>query len=171
MTELILPNVKYKDTFIEGVEEFVAKKEKEGIEALNYLNNFAAYIQKLNNNSKGIGLKEDYVPSTDLWLVDGDKYIGRLSIRHELNDKLRRFGGHIGYAIRPSERGKGYGNKILELGLTYAKELGIKHILLTCDETNIASKKIIEKLGGKLEDKINIEGHKTPTLRYWIDLK
>ncbi|MBD3331077.1 GNAT family N-acetyltransferase [Candidatus Peregrinibacteria bacterium] len=75
---------------------------------------------------------------------------------------------HIGYYIRPSARQKGYGTKILELGLIKAKELGLQEVLLTCYESNIASKKIIEKNKGKFQDKVYDEGESK--LKYWIKL-
>src|SRR3989344_8456793 len=87
-----------------------------------------------------------------------NQYIGRLSIRHKLNDHLLKIGGHIGYDIRPSKRSRGYGTAILRLGLPKAKELRIERALLTCNENNIASLKIIEKAGGVLESKVQNPG-------------
>lgn len=109
---------------------------------------FEAYVEKKTGQSRGENLPEGYVPSTELWLVDGDEYIGSISIRHRPTEYLEKLGGHIGYDIRPSMRGRGYGSKILELALPKAKELGTARILVTCDATNAASRKIIEKNGG-----------------------
>ena len=97
-------------------------------------------------------------------------FIGWLDIRHSLTEHLREIGGHIGYAIRPSERGKGYGNKILELALPKAQELGIKDVLITCDADNTPSAKIIEKNGGVFEN-IKTTSDGVPKRRYWINLK
>jgi predicted acetyltransferase len=83
---------------------------------------------------------------------------------------LEKKGGHIGYYIRPSQRGKGYGNLILHLSLEKARELGLKRVLVTCDDNNDASLKTIENNGGKLVDKIKGEGSVVLTRRYWIDL-
>jgi len=85
-----------------------------------------------------------------------------------VNDYLAKIGGNIGYYIRPSARKKGYGTKILELALIKAKQIGLQKILVTCDESNIASKKIIEKNKGQFQDKVISAGE--PKLRYWIDL-
>ena len=74
-----------------------------------------------------------------------DKPVGIAKLRHYLNDKLKILGGHIGYCIRPKERGKGYGNLILKEALKKAKELGIECALLTCDKDNLFSRKVIEK--------------------------
>ena len=104
-------------------------------------------------------------------MIDKNAFIGRLSLRHELNEFLLKIGGHIGYEIRPSRRKQGYGTEILRLGLEKAKELGLHRVLVTCDEDNIGSKKIIEHNGGKFENSIEIDGDKVKKLRYWIDLE
>ena len=79
-------------------------------------------------------------------------------------------GGNIGYGIIPSKRGLGYGTKALKLTLEKAKELGLKKVLLTCNSTNIGSKKVIEANGGLLENEILGEEGKPNKLRYWIEL-
>jgi predicted acetyltransferase len=74
-----------------------------------------------------------------------------VKLRHYLNDSLRQHGGHIGYALAPNHRGKGYGNKMLELALLEAKNLGIEEVLLVCNPGNLASRAVIIKNGGRLE--------------------
>ena len=100
----------------------------------------------------------------------GGEFIGRVSIRHALTEHLLAVGGLIGYDIRPSKRGQGYGNKILELALPKAKELGISRVLITCDVTNAASRKIIEKNGGILENQVPNPETGVDKLRYWVDV-
>ena len=92
----------------------------------------------------------------------GDEYLGRISIRHRLTAHLREIGGHIGYDIRPSARQCGHATAMLAAALPVARSLGIDPALLTCDEDNIASRKVIEASGGMLED--NRHGK----LRYWV---
>ncbi len=166
MIQLIRPSIKYKDSFIQAVKEF----QQEGIDAdLNTQdleNNFDKLLLNLENQERGIGLKEGYIPASTLWLVDEDEFVGQVSIRHYLTEKLSQEGGHIGYKIRPPKRKMGYGTKILELALPFAKGLGIDPILITCDDTNIGSWKIIEKNGGILENKVNYNGKLKR--RYWI---
>jgi len=116
---------------------------------------------------KGLDLPEGFVPASTFWLVDNNKFIGHVNIRHKLNEKLSKVGGHIGYAIRPSERRKGYGSQILALVLSKVSELGIKHALVTCDNDNLASAKIIEKNGGVFQDKELVD--KVTIKRYWIN--
>ena len=102
----------------------------------------------------------------DAYLVDGDGYIGRVSVRHVLNDTLRVFGGHIGYDVRPSRRRQGFGTKMLRMVLPFAKSIGIDPAMLTCDVTNTASRRMIEACGGRIECEFAYEG--TQRLRWWL---
>jgi len=175
--ELVTPSEKYKDSFIAGVKEYQGEtplnsrhEYYRAIDVSDMKDNFDAYLKRLSDAEIGVGLPSGHVPQTDFWLVDNDQYIGRVSIRHTLTDHLLNIGGHIGYDIRPSQRHKGYGTKILELALPKAKELGIDKLLLTCDETNIPSRKIIEANGGVFEDKRPNPHGGSDKLRYWIQL-
>jgi predicted acetyltransferase len=102
--------------------------------------------------------------------MDEDIWIGLLTIRPQINEQYLHSGGHIGYVIRPSKRRSGYGTAILRLGLDIARARGLQRVLLTCDETNIASRKIIEANGGQLENAVVVEGQTALKLRYWINL-
>ncbi|WP_320046679.1 GNAT family N-acetyltransferase [uncultured Ilyobacter sp.] len=112
--------------------------------------------------------KKGFVPSTLYFLVDKKKVLGAIHFRHELNDDLLCRGGHIGYGIRPSERGNGYASKMLLMLLGLVEAKGYEKILITCDEGNMASAKTIENANGIFCDKIELEVE--TTLRYWIDL-
>jgi predicted acetyltransferase len=94
--------------------------------------------------------------------VDGCEYLGRLSIRHSLTPWLLDFGGHIGYGIRPSARRRGHATAMFRACLPVASRLGIDPALLTCDVSNLASRRVIEAGGGVLEDR---RGEK---LRFWV---
>ena len=97
---------------------------------------------------------------------DTDKIVGVINARHELNDYLLNFGGHIGYSVRKSERRKGYGKKMLNYISEFLFSLGLEKVLITCDKNNIASKRTIESCGGILENEVIEESR--ITLRYWI---
>lgn len=105
---------------------------------------------------------EGYVASTTLWWVEVDEYLGRIAIRHRLTPHLSEVGGHIGYDVRPSARRGGHATDMLGAALPVARSLGIESALLTCDVDNVASRKVIEKNGGILEDQ---RGDK---LRFWV---
>ncbi len=170
--KLILPNRKYALSYLKGEKEY--EKDKRIIAAGGGTNlfhspeDFYIYKNRMIERRKGINLGKDWVPSTLYWAVVGEKFVGRLDLRHRLNKNLLLMGGHIGYAVVPSERKKGYGTEMLRLGLKKAKKLCIKKALVTCDEKNIGSKKIIEKNGGIFENKTKNEG--IYKLRYWIKL-
>ena len=96
------------------------------------------------------------VPCTNFWIIIDNEYCGRMSIRHELNDRLRNYGGHIGYEIKTSARRRGIATLALAEGLSYCWEsLNLNELLLTCDNENLASIKTIEKNGGTLIEKRN----------------
>ena len=111
---------------------------------------FPEYLQRKVDNSSGLRLKEGHVPQTTFWLFEDGHPVGMSKLRHRLTDALRKHGGHIGYCIRPSERRRGLGNHLLRLTLERAKGMGIESVLVDCDETNTASRRVIEWNGGVL---------------------
>jgi len=101
------------------------------------------------------------------WITDGDgadeEVVGFLALRHTLTAWLLEEGGHIGYSVRPSRRGRGHASRALGLAVRRSVELGLDRVLLTCDEPNVASARTIERNGGVYEDTRN--GKR----RYWIE--
>ena len=110
------------------------------------------------------------LPYEDFWLMDGDEWIGKLTLRTTINEQYLHAGGHIGYEIRPSQRRRGYGTLLVRMGLEKARERGLKRVLLTCDETNIGSRRVSERTGGQLENAVEVEGQIALKMRYWINL-
>ena len=166
--ELVKPSLKYQESFIEAMKEFQAEEKKTGLDVFDLEQDFGKYIKKFEDHEKGVNLPEGYVPHTRLWLVENGKFVGHVDIRHTLNEELLTHGGLIGYSIRPTERNKGYGTKILAMALPIAKKFGNKRILVTCDDDNLGSIKIIEKSGGVLENKVPFAGKLKR--RYWISI-
>jgi predicted acetyltransferase len=124
---------------------------------------FAAYVGWLRSQAlEDSPRPEGYVPSTTLWWVEDEEYLARLAIRHRLTANLLELGGHIGYDVRPSARCRGHATAMLRAALPVARGLGIASALVTCDVTNIASRKVIEANGGVFEDQ---RGEK---LRFWV---
>lgn len=105
---------------------------------------------------------EGHVPCSFRWIADGDELVGFIAIRHDLNDFLREQGGHIGYSVRPSRRGEGIATEALRQAVDVARTLEIAPVLLTCDEDNAGSRRVIEVNGGVFED--SRQGKR----RYWI---
>lgn len=170
MITLVQPTTDLKESYIEGVQEF----QKEGllwfmdIKLDELQNNFEKYVEA-QKNKKTLWTKDTPVDETELWAVSNKTYVGGISIRHKLNRDLQTMGGHIGYDTRPSYRKRGIASEMLRLALPIAKQLGIENALITCNDSNVASIKIIEKNGGVLkETKPQYEGG--PLKRYyWIE--
>lgn len=129
---------------------------------------FGAFLQHLERCELGIGLAPGRVPDTYLFGFWGAQLVGRLSIRHTLNDFLFRIGGHIGYGVLPDFRGRGVATSMLRQSLPVARGLGLSRVLLTCDDTNAASARVIEACGGELENKVLDEASGLERRRYWI---
>lgn len=116
---------------------------------------------------------ENRVPATQFILTDTDtgRIYGMLQVRHELNDYLRQFAGHIGYSVRPTERRKGYAKKMLRLALSYCKEtLGLERVLVSCLVENEASRRTILACGGVLEERVFEHIENVWLEKYWITL-
>lgn len=169
--KLILPTIQYKQSYLEAVEEGKDETQVTRIDKPEEGQSFEEFVKRQLGRAEGLYLPEGWVPCTELWLIDNNKFIGRINIRHSLTEFLLRVGGHIGYWIRPSERNKGYGKEILRLALPEAKKLGIKKTLITCDETNLGSQRIIETNGGALENIVDMGDNDPRKMRYWITLK
>jgi predicted acetyltransferase len=166
---LVLPDKKYIDSYIIAANEY----------KLHNVDTYSFYdpqecdiFAKFENYRLGRNLPEKYVKATYLWLVENDNFIGEVSIRHSLTDSLMKYGGNIGYGIRYSKWNKGYGTKMLKMALPYARDLGLSKVLITCNDDNYGSAKVIEKNGGVLWDKISniVDGKSIITRRYWIEL-
>lgn len=99
-----------------------------------------------------------------------NKLIGMINVRWNLTEEMKRFGGNIGYGIRPTERSKGYNKINLYLGLLEAKKIGLDKVMLDCETSNIASRKTMESLGGVL-DRTEIDPYDgILTSVYYIDI-
>jgi predicted acetyltransferase len=126
------------------------------------------YVARLEEVRQGIDLAPDRVAATFLVGVVDDQIVGRVSIRHELNDFLASYGGHIGYAVRPACRRRGYATALLRHGLTVTRSLGISRALVVCDVGNEASEKAIIRSGGELENVVEMPDGAGKRARYWI---
>lgn len=165
--ELRRPILADKEAVLEMMAEFEQTQSAHDggfWDAENFV--YEEWLKNNQDHEMGINLPEGWVPDIQLvaFSIDGQA-VGFLNIRLRLNDYLLEEGGHIGYSIRPSERGKGYAKEALRQGLQVAKEKNIKKALVTCSVGNPASRAVIVSNGGVFEDVRNgVE-------RYWIDLE
>ena len=130
---------------------------------------FASWFAKQINNAKGADLPEGWVPCNQFVLFVDGVPVGRSKLHHWLNPALERHGGHIGYGIAQQFRGKGFGNIILAETLKQAKVLGLPKVLITVNDTNLPSWKVIEHNGGIMTEKIS-QPDGTLSRLYWISL-
>ena len=143
----------------------------EGMDNIGRMEDFDGFLQTLEKNKHQEFIKPGYSPQTTFGVFDDGKLIGGFNLKHELKGNLINHGGNIGYLVRPSERGKGYGTIILGSALKKAKEIGLGRVLVTCREENIGSSRVIEKNGGIYENDYYDEVNGVRFKRYWINLK
>ena len=158
---------------VNEIENDIIEDKFEGFRDIQNLkeDNYKDFLIEREHNKNMKLYKPNLVNQTTFLLVDDNNHIyGGTNLRHELNTNLFNYGGHIGYLIRPSERRKGYGTLILSLVLRECQKLGIKKVLITCREENIASSKVIEKNNGIYENSMFNENDNKTYRRYWIDL-
>ena len=155
MADLILqiPSQAHLLSFRAALAEHHAEGRHLELEAERLPEHIAGLADRVTNPKPG------RVPETVFWGVLGGEYLGRVSLRHELTAGLEAWGGHIGYEVRPSMRGRGYGHALLAGILPHARALGLERVLLHCDDINVASIRVIEKAGGVLDGLVvNPEG-------------
>ena len=169
MLKLIKLDEQYKPQLTDMMDEWTATGETiipYAIRKCDY-HDFPSYLASLEVTQPTDGL----VPDSTYFCLDTERsiFVGAVNIRHYLSEGLLLSGGHIGDGIRPSERGKGLGTRMIALALDKCRELGIGRVLMCCDSDNFASARTIEKNGGVLENVVDDGG--TPVKRYWITLK
>jgi predicted acetyltransferase len=165
MPALVAPTACVRASFLAALTEYEGEGRYRDLDArmLAQPDGFAVYLDELAGEAMpDTPRRAGIVPQTTLWWVDGDRFLGRLSIRHRLTDALRRFGGHIGYDVVPSARRRGHATAMLAAALPLAASLRIDPALVTCDVDNLASRNVIEHNGGRLWQ---ASGGK---LRFWV---
>jgi predicted acetyltransferase len=172
MAELVRPHVRFRGSFLAAMDEFIAEG-RAGTDTMigwdltrfgdtwGSEEGFAAYVEETLAEAER-PRAEGFVCQTSWWWVEGEEYVGRISLRHELNEHLRDFGGHIGYDVRRSRRRQGHATRLRAAVLVEAHGKGIDPALLTCDADNDGSRRVIESNGGVLEDQRGVK------LRYWV---
>ncbi len=174
MPELVAPTVRLRGSWLAARAEWGPGVHQDGAglhedDDVDTPEGFAAWVARLHREAdRSVPPVEGRVHSSYWWIVDDETYLGAIALRHELNDFLLHAGGHIGYGVRPSARRRGLARWALGEVLHEARGLGLGRVLVTCDDANAASQRVIEANGGDLEDVRD-----TPlgrTRRYWIDL-
>lgn len=152
---------------IPGIDRF------EGIRNFQNLSNlsFEEWLEELKKYKDETKLPENFSPQTTYLAIENNHIVGLINIRWKAVPVLLSKGGFIGYGIRPTERGKGYGNEMLRLALNLISKDKFKKVLVTCKDFNNASKKVIENNNGIFENTYYDEESKCKYLRYWINIE
>ena len=152
------PSIERKDEIIEYINEFVEyNSDINGTGSLDKILEGYTFEQALdrclNMENKEYAEKNGRCQGKTFLLVreNDNRIVGTINIRWNLNEEMLRFGGHIGYGIRPTERRKGYNKINLYLGMIEAKKIGLENVMLDCDVNNLGSDRTLKALGGKLE--------------------
>lgn len=144
----------------------------EGLSNISQIDNYELFLEKLEKNKHQELINPEYSPQTTYFAFDNDNNIvGGIIIRYLLKGTLINHGGNIGYLIRPSKRGMGYGKEMLSLALDKCKELNLNKVLVTCRDKNIGSKKVIEDNNGIYENDYFDKNNGNNYRRYWIDIQ
>lgn len=168
MLRFVLPTKKNKDDVLSFYNEFEQKHET--CIGYNNHNNYDNWLIEMQNRHLGENLPEGYVRENFYLCYEGNELIGVLSLKFELTDFLFNYGGHIGYAVRPSKQKRGYATQILKQGLDIAKDLGFERVLCVCNEDNYASQKVVLKNNGVYENELYDPDEDVMVKRYWIEL-
>jgi len=168
--KLIRPTLELEEKVLEYVKEWNAHNESMSPGILDLENSdYKIWLENVCNIQSKRTCPPGLVPA-DLFFLSNkeDELLGAIQIRHDLNEYLLNYGGHIGYGVRPSKRQQGYAKRMLKLGLLRCKDLGLKKVLVTCNEENFKSEKTIIANGGVYEN-MQHDGQYNKK-RYWIYL-
>jgi predicted acetyltransferase len=127
------------------------------------------YVETKHANAVGERLPPSWVPNSFLLAEAAGEVLGRVSVRHRLNEELLHEGGHIGIDVRPQHRGRGVGVAMLTQALIIARSLGVDRVLVTCDDDNGPSAAMIERCGGVLQNKVSAISGDVLVRRYWVE--
>ncbi len=170
------PSIENKEEIIKMCQEISQDNKEDNFEGMSNLkmvltDGYEKWLEHNEMDKHIEDVKPEWSNATNYILIDSSGHVyGCCCLRHHLKDDLINIGGNIGYVIRPSQRGKGYGTTQLMLILNKAYELGLEEVLLTCRENNNGSKKTIEKCSYRAVEPVQSRTPGILELRYWVDV-
>lgn len=165
------PTAKYEQQVMSYREEMLQNGDSfDGCAGLEKVTSYAEWMD-FENRLK----KQGRAPSEVFLAVRNadDRVVGIIDYRHPLSDFLLRYGGNIGYSVRPAERRQGYATAMLRLVLPVCRDYGETRVLVCCDPDNVGSRKTILSNGGVMENEVQDPSGLTESgiiQRYWISL-
>lgn len=170
---LIRPTGAYATQIAAYRQEFLdAGDSMDGTGSLRRMEDPEAYIKVCADYEDPKKVPTHLVPATQFLFIRkrDNRLVGTLQVRHRFNDYLEKYGGHIGYSVRPSERRKGYAREMLKAALPFCREIGLDKVLITCIDGNIGSEKTILANGGIYESTVHEPNNNVDLKRFWITL-
>lgn len=170
---LIEPSATYAEQIRAYRRDFLdADDSMDGCGPLRKCEDPMAYLSECKKYTAPETLPDGFVIATQFFYVRkaDDRLVGMIQVRHYLNTYLSKYGGHIGYSIRPGERRKGYATSMLSAVLPYCRKIGLEKLLITCMDGNIGSEKTILYNGGLYESAVQEPDKNCRLKRFWITL-
>ena len=170
---LVKPSSEYANQIIEYRQEFLnAGDSMDGTGSLRRFENPEEYIKTCAEYEDAQTVPTHLVPATQFLFIrkSDNKLVEMIQVRHCFNDYLKKYAGHIGYSVRPSERRKGYAKEMLRITLPFCREIGLNKVLITCTDGNIGSEKTILANGGVYESTVHEPNENKNLKRFWINL-
>ena len=171
---LIKPTIEYAEQIAAYRQEFLdAGSSMDGTGPLRRIADPEEYLRFCTACEDPATVPDDLAPATQFFFVrtTDRKLVGMLQVRHCFNDYLEKYGGHIGYSVRPAERRKGYAKEMLRMALPFCKEIGLEKVLITCIDGNTGSEKTIRANGGVYESTVHEPNAGVDLKRFWIALE
>ena len=171
---LIKPTSEHATQIAEYRQAFLnAGDSMDGCGPLRRIEDPEEYIKICKEYENPDTVPSHLVPATQFLLVrtNDKKLLGMLQVRHQFNEYLEKYAGHIGYSVRPDERQKGYAKEMLKRALPFCKELGLEKVLISCIDGNIGSERTILANGGVYESTVYEPNNNRALKRFWIHLK
>lgn len=169
MFSLITPTVEFEQSYRSYIDE-LGRAERYPFTLDFEFDDFPALVARLNNFSLGLDLPDGGVRNTTFWLVEDGEIVGVSNLRHRMTEKLRLLGGHIGFGVRPSAQGRGVAKELLKQTLIQAGRLGLSEVLVICLKENMASSRVIEANGGRLESEYSMPEYDGLLQRYTVPI-
>ena len=172
---LVMPTMDHEKELIQYKEEFFSNGEMiiHASSRWDKIENYDEWLRLLESHAQFETITDNWTVHTNFLGVreSDNKIVGMIDIRHELiNERLRNYAGHIGYAVRPTERQKGYATQMLNQALNFCKkELNLDKVMISCAKENPGSRKTILKAGGVFEREYTAEDGENVQI-YWIKL-
>ncbi len=169
--QLVIPSEEHLEEVRALREEYLAAGS--GMDGAGPLRRFpdpADWLAEVRRCAEPATVPEGKVPAALFLCLRDGRVLGMIQVRRTLNDYLRRYAGHIGYSVRPSERRKGVARWMLGAVLPYCREIGLERVMIACEPWNEGSRRTILANGGVPAGTVHMPERNIDLEQYWIQL-